>query len=117
MLLVSYGRLFTECAKAADEAKCSVSLLKLTRITPISPAVLPLLMRYRHIVFAEEGIYTGGIGQQMGSLLMENGFKGSYRVLAIRGRFVGHGDVPSLLAGLRLNAAGNPRHLKSGGTS
>lgn len=105
MLLVSYGRLFTECAKAADEAECSVSLLKLTRITPISPAVLPLLMRYRHIVFAEEGIYTGGIGQQMGSLLMENGFKGSYRVLAIRGRFVGHGDVPSLLAGLRLNAA------------
>lgn len=104
-LLVSYGRLFTECVKAADEAKCPVSLLKLTRITPISPAVLPLLMRYRHIVFAEEGIYTGGVGQQMGSLLMENGFKGSYRVLAIRDRFVGHGDVPSLLAGLRLNAA------------
>lgn len=104
-LLVSYGRLFSECAKAADGAKCPVSLLKLTKITPISPAVLPLLMRYRHVVFAEEGIYTGGIGQQVGSLLMENGFTGKYRVLAIRDRFVGHGDVPSLLAGLGLNAA------------
>lgn len=104
-LLVSYGRLFTECAEAAVEAKRPVSLLKLTRITPISPAVLTILMRYRRVIFAEEGIYTGGIGQQVGSLLMENGFTGSYRVLAIRNRFVGHGDVPSLLAGLRLNAA------------
>lgn len=104
-LLVSYGRLFSECAEAADGAKCPVSLLKLTKIAPISPAVLPLLMRYRHVVFAEEGIYTGGIGQQVGSLLMENGFTGKYRVLAIRDRFVGHGDVPSLLAGLGLNAA------------
>ena len=41
----------------------------------------------------------------MGSLLVENGFSGKYQVLAIRNRFVGHGDVPSLLAGLGLNAA------------
>ena len=104
-LLISYGRLFSECIQAADGAKCPVSLLKLTKITPLSPKLLPIFMRYRRVVFAEEGIYNGGIGQQVGSLLVENGFSGKYQVLAIRNRFVGHGDVPSLLAGLGLNAA------------
>ena len=40
------------------------------------------------ILFYEEGIRTGGIGEQCGSRLLEEGFHGRYRIFAVEERFI-----------------------------
>ncbi len=102
-LVVSYGRLFSECAKAAEGT--GVSLLKLTKITPIDSEALVFAAQFDRVIFIEEGIRNGGIGQQFGSMLLEKGFKGKYRIRAIDNIFVGHGSVDALLQMLALDAA------------
>lgn len=85
VLYISYGRaydnLYRACCRAKEKGMCC-DLLKLTRIFPISDAVVQLAMSYRHIVFLEEGYYYGGISQMFGDLLMEQGYQGSYRRVA-----------------------------------
>ena len=101
-LLVSYGRIFSECAKAAEGT--DLSLLKLTAITPLDSGAVRFAMQYDRIFFIEEGIRSGGIGQQFGCRLLENGFNGKYRVKAIDNTFVGHGAVDELIQMLGLDA-------------
>ena len=58
------------------------------------------------MLFFEEGIKAGGIGEHFGIALIENGFKGSYRLYAIDNKFIRHGSVKELLALLKLDAEG-----------
>ena len=57
-------------------------LLKLTRIFPLAEGVVEIAMSYAHVVFLEEAYYYGGISQLLGDLLLERGFRGTYRRVA-----------------------------------
>ena len=57
-----------------------------------------------NVLFAEEGIESGGIGQMFGSRLLENGFQGHYRVLAVHDRFVEQATPDRALALCGLDA-------------
>lgn len=109
VLLVTYGRLFFNAARAARTLKArgiNAAVLKLNRITPLDPVCFEQAQKYKKVFFFEEGIKTGGIGEHFGYGLMERGFEGVFRLNAVDGRFVGQGSVDKLLELLGLDADG-----------
>lgn len=107
MLVVSYGRLFSHCwdaRKQIEREGFAPSLLKLTRIAPLEEAVIAAASAYPVILFAEEGMASGGIGEQFAARLLERGWKGRYRIQAVRDQFVPQGDVPDLMRKLGLDS-------------
>lgn len=102
-LIVSYGRIAAEAAEAAAKLP-GTALMILDKITPIPAEALICASKYKSVYFIEEGIKSGGIGQQFGSALLENGFSGYYAIKAIEG-FVPQGTVNELLGDLGLKSA------------
>lgn len=102
-LVISYGRVFSNCFKACESLKKQgkmFSLMKLTQIAPIDEKVIETALSYDNIYFVEEGIKTGGIAQQFSALLLERGFKGNLNITAINGKFVPQGDIKSVFEDL-----------------
>lgn len=91
LLLVTYGKLSAQAVQAAQtlsQQGVSTAVLKLLRLLPFCEEAVEQAMQAEYVLFAEEGIESGGIGQMFGSRLLENGFQGHYRVLAVHDRFV-----------------------------
>lgn len=93
-LLVSYGRV-TAQAVAAARTLCEagtpcgvVALQQLKPLTPAMDALRPLLASCERLVFIEEGVACGGIGEAFLSLLREMGCTAKTRLLAIADTFV-----------------------------
>lgn len=84
LLLITYGRTYGEVAalcKRYRQAGKSVSVLKLNRILPVEAEVVALAAQYRCVLVLEET--RGGVGDLLGSRLMQAGFGGKYAVRAI----------------------------------
>lgn len=87
-LLISYGRIYDNLFKAnkkAMEENINCDLLKLTRIFPIDKTAVNIACSYNKIIFFEEAYDIGSISRQFGSLLIENGYKGSYECVTAKG--------------------------------
>ncbi len=84
LLLITYGRTYGEvlalCRRYRAEGK-AVSVLKLNRILPVEAEVVALAKQYRCVLVLEET--RGGVGDLLGSRLMQAGFGGKYAVRAI----------------------------------
>ncbi len=109
LLVVTYGRLFSFAAEAAEELQekgVPVKLLKLNRIIPIHPEAVKAACGSRHIFFFEEGVKTGGIGEHFGFLLQERKFSGEYSLRAIDKPFLEHGPMFQTLEALGLTKQG-----------
>ena len=107
--IVTYGALFSQAAKAYETLKekgIKVRILKLNRIWPIDEEAVKLVLHAKNIIFFEEGIKSGGIGEAFGADLLEHGYKGKYEHVAIDNTFVHHAKVPELLEELGLSADG-----------
>ena len=90
-LLVSYGRLSEELFQAQrslEEQGRAVDVLVLNRIYPIPDEALAQMLQYRQICFYEEGIRSGSIGELCASGLMEQGFRGKFRLFAVENCFI-----------------------------
>lgn len=99
-VIVTYGRLFFEAAKAIKElANYSIDakVLKLNRIKPIDPEALKAVMNTTHIFFYEEGVRSGGIGEKFAAELLQHGYKGNYDITAVEDCFVKQAKVPELI--------------------
>lgn len=100
IILVSYGRIFGETQKAAAllaEKGIAVGLIKLNRILPFPDEALELMMTAKAVLFVEEGIKAGGLAQMAGSILLENGFPGKYKIQAIDNVFIPQASVASAI--------------------
>lgn len=109
VLIITYGRLFSEAAQAVlmlEKEKIHSAILKLNCIKPISDDCFKIAIQYKKVLFFEEGIKAGGIGEHFGIYLIENGYKGNYKVLAIDDKFVKQGSVKQQLVMLKLDAEG-----------
>lgn len=107
--IVTYGRLFSFAAEAADKLKAcgtDVKLLKLNQVIPIECAAVREAISCRQVFFFEEGIRQGGAGEHFASLLLEEGFAGKYVLRAIDQPFVKHAPMFRALETLGLNAEG-----------
>ncbi len=86
-VVITYGKLFSEALKA-KEADESITLIKLNKIFPISDALVLGLKNCKKIDFYEESVKSGGIGEHLSALLLENGFKGEFIIHAVNNEFV-----------------------------
>lgn len=107
LLLVTYGKLSAQAVQAAQtlsQQGVPTAALKLLRLLPFCEEAVEQAMQAEYVLFAEEGIESGGIGQMFGSRLLENGFQGHYRVLAVHDRFVEQATPDRALALCGLDA-------------
>jgi len=105
ILLVTYGRIFSYAAQAADELRnegTEVCILKLNKIKPIADEAIGESLKYKTIYFFEEGIQSGGVGEVFGMKLYTSGYKGEFKLIAIDG-FVKQAKVADALHKLGLD--------------
>lgn len=106
VLLVTYGRLFSNACRALDmlkEQEKSFCILKLNRIKPIDEDAVRQSLKYKKILFFEEGMKSGGVGESFEIKLDEMGFGGECRLFAIEDKFVKQADVERSLEILGLD--------------
>lgn len=106
-LLITYGRQFAETAQAADllveQGECP-DLLKLHRIFPIPDACISIAKRYREVVFVEEGIRSGGIGEHFLAELAARNYRGRMHMIAIDAPFIAQMSARQALVQCGLDA-------------
>lgn len=104
--IVTYGRITSEAIDAVDKLKekgTSVFLLALNQIKPIPEQVFELLSDKKEIFFFEEGIKSGGVGEKLGSVLLEKGIFCRYIVTAVENKFVEQASVGDLITTYKLD--------------
>lgn len=107
--IVTYGRLTESAVQAANICANNGESVRIISITTLSPLpeskIVRLLEDIDNIVFAEEGIKNGGIGQRLCSYMAENGLINNRRfsIKAIDGIFPEHGSNSELCSLLKLS--------------
>ena len=106
--LVSYGAETEEIIAARDllaqngqQADC----VKLTQIYPLPDGLCDALKPYDTILFAEDSVRTGSIGEQLGFALQQCGWQGRYLLHAVDNTHLLHANVPELRKDQQLDAA------------
>lgn len=105
-LIVTYGRLFSNCCEARDILNVKgkkICILKLNRIKPLSVEAVKEALKYKNIHFYEEGMLNGSIAYSFNSLLSKYGFNGKIKLHAINDIFVDHQTVSQALRELKLD--------------
>ncbi len=115
-VIVTYGRIFGEAAKAANELlkqNIKIKVLKLNRIKPIDENAVEAVLKAKNIVFYEEAVRSGGIGEKFAALLLENGYKGTYGIVAVEDCFVKQAKVPELMKMYKFDSESIVEKIKS----
>lgn len=112
--LVSYGaeteEILSACQELADKG-CRADAVKLVQLYPLPEGLVQTLCGYDTILFAEDTIRTGGIGQQLGFAMQQAGWQGQYLLHAVDNAHLLHAKVPELRADQKLDAAALCRAL------
>ncbi len=100
-LIVTYGKITSEAIEAVDALTLKgidISLISLNQIKPIPEAVIETIFTNKNSVwFFEEGQRSGGVGEKLASVLLENGYSGKYNLTAVNDKFVEQAHVDELL--------------------
>jgi 1-deoxy-D-xylulose-5-phosphate synthase len=107
LLCIGYGRQFYEIKKARESAAGSGNTpFDTLKLTKISPFFIPKeVLKYREIIFFEEGIKSGGVGEKFASKLLTLGFKGKFKIIAAAG-FIKQDTAAAQLKAYGLDAPG-----------
>jgi len=108
-VIVTYGRIFAAAAAATrrlrDEGE-KVCVLKILRVKPLDLSCIEKITGAKRIVFFEEGIRQGGIGETFADMLDDAGYSGKFKLCAVDNTFVTHASVARLLEMLGLDEEG-----------
>lgn len=116
--LVSYG---SETEDALDAAALLAArgtpadVCRLVQIHPLPDGLCEALQAYDTILFAEECIRCGGIGEQLADALLAAGWQGRYLHACVPDTPLPHADVASMKRVLGLNAEGLAARLGEAG--
>ena len=75
------------------------------RISPLPDGLCDALQKYDTIIFAEECVKDGGIGQQLCFAMQQSGWTGRFVLHAVDNRHLLHANVPQLRKDQNLDAA------------
>ncbi len=120
--IITYGRLTDNAIKSAtlcNKYDFDVRVITLSRLTPLpEDAIIESLHGIDNIVFAEEGIKNGGVGQRLCSTMAEKGVLNNKRfvIKAIENEFPQHGNNDELLKTLSLSEIDIAKALIEGKT-
>lgn len=108
VLLYPYGSMVKQAeivvenlkSHGIDAALCNARFAK-----PLDKKYLcEAIDKYELVVTMEENVYTGGFGQQVETLLVDNGYKGQVLKIAVKDEFIQHGSVTKLFELLEMDA-------------
>lgn len=102
--LVTYGREFENCYNAMNELD-GCCLIKLNKIKPINPEICSQLQNKNNILFFEEGIKSGGVGECFAAMLKENGVNAHFKHICVEDEFVKQASVASQIKKYKLDKA------------
>lgn len=108
-VLVTYGRIFSNACVAVDRANADgldVCVLKINRIKPIDEQAILLAKNKANVIFMEEGVGQGGIGEHFCYMLNQQGFNGRFMLNAVSDEFVAQGKVNNVLKRYKLDEDG-----------
>lgn len=114
-VIVSYGAETEEALAASAQRSAAghaTDCCKLVQIWPLPQGLCEMLQRYDTILFAEDSIRTGGIGEHLACALQQAGWQGTYLLHAVDNRHLLHAGVAELRADQKLDAASLARHLE-----
>ena len=106
--LVSYGAETEEIIAAKDllaQHGVQADCVKLTQLYPLPDGVCDTLKHYDTILFAEDTVRTGGIGEQLCFAMQQCGWQGEFLLHAVDNRHLLHANVPELRKDQQLDAA------------
>ena len=106
--LVSYGAETEEIIAAKDllaQQGVQADCIKLTQLYPLPDGLCGMLHGYDTILFAEDSVRTGSIGEQLGFALLQSGWQGNYLLHAVDNTHLLHANVPELRKDQQLDAA------------
>ena len=105
--LVSYGGeaedVLCACQKLNQEG-VACDCYKLLRIWPLAEDLLETLAGYSAILFAEECVQVGGIGEHLQAMLAKRQWQGRYLHCAVEPSRLTHASVPQLKQIMKLDA-------------
>ncbi len=116
--LITYGRLYFNALKAAEmleNKEINIKIIRLNKIKPLSASLVDEIKKCSEAYFFEEAMKSGGIGEKLGSILIENNYKGEYKITAVNDEFVAHASVPRLMEKYKLDAQGMVNIIEGGG--
>lgn len=108
-IIVTYGRISGQAVRTVDELKKDgekIYLLSLDKVKPIPQDAIKIIAEKSEVFFFEEGLRSGGVGEHVALILLENNFKGKFYLTAVNDEFVGQAKVDELLAQYKLDKAG-----------
>ena len=108
IVFVSYGAETEEILAAGDlllQKGIAADCCKLVRIYPLPEGLCDALKKYDTVIFAEECVKDGGIGQQLCFALQQAGWTGRFVLHAVNNRHLLHANVPQLRKDQNLDAA------------
>lgn len=103
---VTYGSETQVVLETVDALEGSADIYKLCVIHPLPVGLCDALFPYDNIIFAEEGIAAGGIGEHLAAALLQQGYQGNYRHVALPSRGIPHASVEELRSMFGLDVEG-----------
>ena len=94
-----------EMEKAFAQNGVQTDCVKLTQIFPLPDGLCDTLRSYDTILFAEDTVRTGGIGEQLGFAMQQCGWQGKFLLHAVDNSHLLHANVPELRKDQQLDAA------------
>jgi 1-deoxy-D-xylulose-5-phosphate synthase len=97
--MVTYGSetaAVLRAAKALADTDEPVDVYKLCVVHPLPKGLCEALLHYDAILFAEEGVREGGVGEHLAAALLAEGYHGAYRHVALPAKGITHGAVEEL---------------------
>jgi len=94
ILAIGYGRVGVNVINAS---RGIVPVIKLVQIKPIEDEIIKKALNYQKILFFEEAVHAGSIGEEFLFQLQQLGFRGSFTQICVADEFVTHASVSSLL--------------------
>lgn len=115
-VVVTYGRVFSNCAAACEELVkedgLRFNIVKLNKIIPVSPEAVKAAAKGKRVIFFEEGVKSGSVSEGFVSELLQLGYDGKVKISAIENGFVAHGSMDEQLQMLKLDKDGIKETIK-----
>ena len=108
ILLVSYADELEDILETADQlnaASQNADVLRLVKLYPFTDKLIDTVLKYKIVLFAEECVAAGGIGEHLAYALQQKGWDGRFLHCAVRIACLPHATVPQIKQCTGLDAA------------
>lgn len=101
-VIITYGRISKNAVEAMKQTE-NTAVIKMNIIKPISAEIAEKVKAIKNVFFFEEGVKSGGVGENIALALIEQGFGGKFRLTAIEGGYVAQASIEEQIRKYKLD--------------